>query len=883
MNPKYLSKVSLSLLKGGFSSRTCHAIQVASVHQAQNYHDLPKKATVVVCGGGAIGNSVAYHLVQQGITDVVVLDQGRIGSGVTWRGNGLVGHFHSASEGKITEYSTTLYKELQEQGYDIGWQNCGALNIARTKDRMILLQRMVSEIRVQGLECEVIGPKDIEKLFPLIKTDDLEGGVFVPGDGYVNPLNVCKVLAHLAQQGGAKYYENCRVKQILVQNDRVYGVETEKGVILCDIVALCTGMWSRQLGLSNTPRFKIPIHAAERTQALTYPVPGLPASVPTTRDYDGHVYFRHYNNGLLIGGFWNQGKPVFSKDVPSQFEFQQLPWDWDLFCKPIYEEAKKRLPALASVEIETVMNGPDTFTPDGKWILGETSEIDKLFVAVGSNGNPVQAAGGLGRALASWIISGEPEAYLLPFDVRRFIDVHNNRKYLRERVQETVGRYYTISHPLMTEFRTARKQRTSPLYSVQEAAGAVFGERMGFERALFFDQSKPLEERRNPPPVTFGMPSWFECVKEEYYACRERVGVIDMSSYTKLKIQSKGQEVVNFLQLLCSNDVDVPIGTILQTGMHNERGGYENDCVLLRKADSVYFMVSPTAQQTRIREWLQRHLPQDGSVSIRDVTSMYTVLNVVGPKSKELLKVLTQSDMDLLAFTYCKMNVGYASDVLVMGFSNTGEPGYSLYIPSEYALHVYGRLMSVGRDFGIKDVGYYTLRFLRIEKFIPFWGEELDSNTTPFEIGREDLVKLEKGSFLGKKALQEQLKKGIHKQLVHFQLENHNAFADLWPWGREPIFRNDQYVGMTTSSGYGFTLQSTVCQGFVQNIDSLTKETDVITTDYILNNAKYEIEIAGKRFSAKACINPPYIPTIPMMGSTSQYIPQARLMNASIS
>jgi len=323
------------------------------------------------------------------------------------------------------------------------------------------------------------------------------------------------------------------------------------------------------------------------------------------------------------------------------------------------------------------------------------------------------------------------------------------------------------------------------------------------------------------------------------------------------------------------------VGNIVSSGMQNDAGGYENDCLLLRRAHNCYFMMSPTAQQTRISEWMKRHLPKDGSVSLRDVTSMYTVLNVVGPKSKELMSELTRTEMDIPGFTCKKINVGYAGDVLVMGFNNTGEPGYSLYIPSEYALHVYNNLLDAGKDYGIRNVGYYALRFLRIEKFIPFWAEELDSHTTPFEVGRGFKVKMQKDYFFGKYALQQQLDEGLKRRLIHFQLENHNPDSDAWPWGREPIYRNGQYVGKTTSSGYGFTLERVVCLGFVHNYDDATKEAQVVTSEFVTNNANFEIEIAGIRYPAKASLHSPQIPIISMNGSSSRYMPKARVTNLS--
>ncbi|KAG8198498.1 hypothetical protein JTE90_017364 [Oedothorax gibbosus] len=810
-------------------------------------YNVPQSSQVIICGAGAVGNSVAYHMNQNGWKDIIVLEQSKIGSGDSWRSCGIVGHFHSTSEGRLTTYTSDLYKQLQNEGHDIGYKTTGSVNIARTQERMIELRRLEAEARsIYKFKCTFQG---------------------------------FKYLAKISKDKGVKYFEGCKVLEILTNGLKVTGVKTSLGVINCEYLVLCAGMWTRHLGVNCLPPFRVPVHPAENGYVITRPVPGLSTTTPILRDYDAQLYVREYESGFLVGGFPQKANPLFTDKMPDYWEFQELPPNWDYF-KPIYEEASKRVPILKQVDIQRYSTGTDTFSPDGQWILGQTSEIDNLYVACGMNVNAVQGAGGLGKELADWITTGEPKSYLLPFDIRRFIDFHNNSKFLRERVQEAVGYNYSIRHPLLHEFKTARKSRCSPLYTMQEQAGAVFGERMGFERVLYFDPESSKEERLNPPKIAFHKPSWFENVKEEYSACRERVGVIDMSSFAKFHLKSGGTEVVDLLQLLCSNDIDVPVGNMVSTGMQNNQGCYENDCLLLRRAHNCYFMISPTAQQIRISEWIKRHMPKDGSVSMSDVTSMYTVLNVVGPKSRELMSELTRTEMDIAGFTCKKINVGYAGEVLVMGFNNTGEPGYTLYIPSEYALHVYTNLLTAGIDYGARSVGYYALRFLRIEKFIPFWAEELDSNTTPFEVGRGFKVKMQKDNFLGKLALQQQLEQGLKRRLVHFQIENHNPDTDVWAWGREPIYRNGRFVGKTTSSGYGFTLERVICLGFIHDYDEKTGEPKIVSTEFLSGDANFEIEIAGKRYPAKASLHPPQIPIVTMNGTSTRYMPKPRI-NAS--
>uniref|UniRef100_A0A4D5RB29 Pyruvate dehydrogenase phosphatase regulatory subunit, mitochondrial n=1 Tax=Scolopendra viridis TaxID=118503 RepID=A0A4D5RB29_SCOVI len=851
---------------------------ISSAHATKN-NALPAHARVVICGAGVVGTSLSYHLVQKGWTDIIVLDQGSVGGGTSWQGPGLVGQFRSSHERAIVTESALLYKSLQEDGHEIGWHQCGSLNIAQTKDRWISLKRFFNQVRADGIECQLLTPSEILTVHPFLKVDDLQGGVYLSGDGIVDSHLLCITLANLAKEGGARFVENCKVQKILTSSGKVASVNTNLGIIKCDYFVSCSGLWSHELGLNSQPVVRVPVHAALHTYLTTKPLAGglLSPTLPFVQDYDGRVYAREHNEGLLAGGFEIEGKPVFHTRSPEKLEFQLLPDDWNRF-KPLYENLLLRFPVLKELEIQHLYVTPENFTPDGKWIIGESTEVKNYYIGCGMNGNSALGAGGLGKVLANWVIYGESSSHLHAFDIKRFMEFHNNKKFLRERVKEIAGRHYALLYPLQSEFRLARKLRCSPLYTVQESAGAVFGERMGFERALYFDSYQKVESGNsaimNPPK--FGKPDWFEFVKDEYLTCRKGVGVLDLSSLTKTEIWSAGSEVVDFLQYLCSNDVNIPVGSIIQTGMQNERGGFENDCVIIRRAENYYLIISPTIQHTRVKDWISRHIPLDGSVSFSDVTSMYTVLNVVGPKSKELMTELTNTDMTIHPFTYKEVNVGYASGIMVMGFTNTGEPGYSLYMPSEYALHIYDRLMATGVDYGLRNVGYFALRYLRIEKFIPFMAEEMDNNTTPYEVNRGYKVKLEKDYFLGKSALMKQHEKGLTRRLVHFTVDNHDLENDVWPWGKESILRNGVNVGMTTSAGYGFTLNSLVCMGFVHHHEHQAGEPMIVTNEYITDKgAQFEIVIAGKKFPLRPSLHPPIIP-VSLDAMNQRYIPKAR-------
>ncbi|XP_017884965.1 pyruvate dehydrogenase phosphatase regulatory subunit, mitochondrial-like [Ceratina calcarata] len=834
------------------------------------YHDshfplhttiLPSQSRIVIAGAGTVANSVAYHLVINGWNDVLVLEQNRIGSGTSHFGSGTLGLFKPISHRNLISYSIKLYQQLQETGYDIGLKQCGSVYLAQTKDRMIALKRRMAYNVPTGLDCKVLGREQLKKLYPYMHTEDLEGAIWVPEDAIANPSAVCDVLAKLAKTGGAKYIENCRIEEVCTENGAVKCVNTEYGVVSCEYFINCAGMWARQLGLRCNPPVRIPAYPAENFCAIVSPFPpNSNVALPCIRDYDSYSYIREWQGGLLIGWFEPESKPAFENGIVPTNDWRNYltidPAHWI----PLWDKIIHRMPLLKDVQ-PNVYNCPDNFTPDGRWILGESPEVKNYFIAVGMNGNSLQGAGGIGKEVAECLINGESTQEILPFNVQRFLDLHSSKRYLQQRIKEIVGRNYAILYPHQCEYKYARKLRCSPLYSVLEERGAIFGVKMAYERPLYFD-STYIRGQRKPvmPPGSFYKPKFFDFMKEEFLACKEGVGIIDMSSFSKIEIKSSRREVVDYLQHLCSNDADVPVGGIVHTGMQNERGGYENDCMLVRQTENSYFMVSPTSQQTRVYQWMSRHLPADHSVGLNDVTSKYTVINLVGPKATGLLSELSNSDINLSPFTYKNVNVAYASDVMVLSFTHTGESGYCLYIPSEYALHVYSRLMEVGRDYGVRDVGVLTQRFMRIERFIPFWAEELTPFVTPYEAGNGYSVKLDKEYFIGKFALQHQKERGVSKRLVMFVVNELDINKDVWPWGGEPIYRNNEFVGTVTSTGYGFATERHICLGFI-SLPRSKHTQNIVTTDFITEaKALYEIDIAGTRFPVKPHVHPLPIP-----------------------
>lgn len=844
---------------------------------------------------------MAYHLTKNGWRDILILEQNTVKSGTSHYCTGLIGLFKPEGMRRVIMDSLATYRELEQMGYDVGLRQCGSLCIAQSQDRMIALRRRMSYNKPNGLNCELVSPAQIKEIHPYLNVDDLRGGVFVPEDSVAEPNALSEALIDVAKKNGVKYREQCSVQYVLTDSkDRVVGVETDAGIVKCEYFVNCAGMWSRELGLKCKKPVKIPAYPAEHYYAITN---GMALSkdrtLPCVRDYDSSSYTRQYNDEMLIGWFEPEAKAAFGGHVPKNW-MKDLKEDFP-HLERLWDKAVYRFPALENDQSPYVSNTPDNFTPDGRWILGESAEVNNYYVAVGTNGNSIQGAGGIGKAVAEWMIEGRPTQELFPFSIQRFLEVHNNRRFLEQRVKEVVGYHYAIPYPNM-EYKYGRKLRCSPLYSVLEQRRAVFGAVMAYERALYFDTTHKIGHGPPPemPPPSFFKPKFFNFIQDEYIACSETVGIIDISSFSKIKIKvclkklenvsktfyfslifqsSNPDDVVSYLQKLCCNDVDIPIGTCIKTGMLNKNGGYENECVIVRQTLNSFFMVSPSSQQTRIYEWMSNNVPsEDSAVKLSDQTSLYTVINVVGPKSLMLMSELTNSDVNLPPFKYKKVNVGFASDVMLMSYTHTGEPGFCLYVPSEYALHVYDKIMTVGIDYGAKDCGSKVQKFMRIERFIPLMGEELSSVVTPLEAGLEAYVNFDKkDDFIGKTALLKQKQSGIKKRLVMFLLEDLNIEENIWAWGSEPIYRNSEFVGTITSAGFGFKSNKIVCLGFIQKPENQSNEN--ITLDYIMaKDSLYHVEIAGRLFSATPYVTTPAVleqKEMERLAASSKYRPSA--------
>ncbi len=803
--------------------------------------DLPTQARAVVIGGGIVGCSVAYHLTKLGWTDVVVLEQGRLSGGTTWHAAGLVGQLRShPNMTSLIRYSTELYGALEaETGLATGWKRCGSLTVARTQDRMIQLRRTAALARAFGVEAEVITPAEAGRKWPVMRTDDLIGAIWLPGDGKANPTDLTQALARGARTGGARIFEKTRVTGIAVENGAAAGVRTEAGDVACEVVVNCAGQWARQVGrLANVT---VPLHSCEHMYIVTREIDGVTPDLPVMRDPDGYVYFKEEVGGLVLGGFEPQAKPWGMDGIPADFEFTLLPDDWDQF-EILMENGLIRVPALEHAEVRQFINGPESFTPDNNFILGEAPELRHFFVAAGFNSMGIASAGGAGRALAAWIVEGAPTEDLWPVDIRRFAGFEGDDAFLKDRVSEVLGLHYMMPWPLR-ELEKARPVRRSPVYDRLRAKGACFGSKMGWERANWFATGGAPARME----YSWGRGTWFDRAAEEHRAAREAVAVFDQTSFSKFLLH--GGDAEDAVQRLCANDMAVEPGRVVYTGLLNERGGYESDLTVTRLSGDTYFIVSGSAQTTRDLDWIRRSIPPEARASLTDVTSDYAVFGVMGPSARALLTGVAGADLGNEAFPFATMrDIGIGrAPVRALRVTYVGEMGWELYVPVEFAPAVYDDLVRAGRELGLRDAGYYALDSLRLEKGYRAWGRDIGPDCTPLEAGLAFAVCLDK-PFTGREALVRQREQGLTQRLVQFVLDDPEPLL----FGGELILRDGQSVGEVRSAAYGHTLGRSVALGWVRNADGVDRA-------YIEAGA-YELDVGGERFAATAHLKPPYDP-----------------------
>jgi glycine cleavage system aminomethyltransferase T/glycine/D-amino acid oxidase-like deaminating enzyme len=806
--------------------------------------ELPGRCEVVIIGGGIVGCSVAYHLTRLGIGEVVLLERKELTCGTTWHAAGLVGQLRATRNlTELARYTAELLHELErETGQATGFRQNGSIAVALHPERFEEQKRGASMARSFGLEVEVLGPDEIRARYPLLEMDGVVGGVFLPKDGQTNPIDTTRAFAKGARARGARIVEGVEVERILVEGGRAVGVRTPLGEVRAGTVVLAAGMWSRDLAAAIGVR--VPLHAAEHFYIVTEPLPGLPGDLPVLRVPDECAYYKEDAGKLLVGAFEPVAKPWGMAGIPRDFAFETLPEDVDHF-EPILEQAVRRVPRLAEAGIQTFFNGPESFTPDDAYLLGETAEVRDLFVACGFNSIGIQSSGGAGKVLAEWIRDRRPPVDLGDVDIRRMQPFQSTSAYLRDRTVETLGLLYAMHWPFRQK-ETARGARRSPLHDRLLEAGACMGETAGWERPNWF--APPGVEPRYA--YSWGRQNWFAQCAEECRTVRDGVALFDQSSFAKFLVS--GADACRVLDRLCANRVDVPPGRIVYSQWLNERGGIEADLTVTRLSETDFLVVTAAASQARDLARLRQHIPEDARCIATDVTPGLPMLGLMGPRSRDLLQALSGDDFtsDVFPFgTSREIEIGYAR-VRASRITYVGELGWELYIPSEFALHVFERIMQAGEAFGLRHAGYHAMNSCRMEKGYRHYGHDIGIEDTPLEAGLGFAIAWDKpGGFIGREALLRAREEGVpRRRLVQVRLEDDEKLL----YHEEPIWHGGRIAGAITSGMYGHRLEASLGMGYVENPGGVTREW--------LAGGGFEVEVAWQRVPARLQLEPFYDP-----------------------
>ncbi|WP_288950352.1 FAD-dependent oxidoreductase [uncultured Paracoccus sp.] len=807
--------------------------------------DIPSSARVVIIGGGISGCSVAYHLAERGWTDIVLLERRQLTCGTTWHAAGLIGQLRaSRNMTRLAKYSADLYRRLEaETGLATGFSQRGSITVALTEARREELLRQASMARAFGVEVNELSPVDINALYPHLEVSDVVSGVHLPGDGQADPANIALALAKGARARGARIIEGVKVTRVTTDCGRVTGVDwragDEQGHIAATHVVNCGGMWGRDLAAQNG--VTLPLHACEHFYIVTEAIPGL-ERLPVLRVPDECAYYKEDAGKILLGAFEPKAKPWGMSGIPEDFCFDQLPEDLDHF-EPILEKAVARMPLLAEAGIHTFFNGPESFTPDDRYYLGAAPEVAGYWVAAGYNSIGIVSSGGAGMALAAWMDKGEPPFDLWEVDIRRAQPFQRNRRYLRERVSETLGLLYADHYPYR-QVETARGLRRSPLHEHLKARGAVFGEVSGWERANWFARPGELREYR----YSWGRQNWFPNQRDEHMALREGVGLIDMSSFGKIRVE--GRDALAFLQRLCGNDLDVAPSRIVYTQMLNARGCIESDLTVTRLSETAFLLVVPGATLQRDLAWLRRHLGE-AWVTITDMSAAEAVLLVMGPRARALMSRVSPDDFSDAAHPFgaareIEIGLGLARAHRI---SYVGELGWEVYVSADQAAHVFEELTDAGEDLGLRLCGLHAMDSCRIEKAYRHFGHDITDEDHVLEAGLGFAVKTGKGDFIGREAVLRKRDEGLSRRLLQFCLCDPEPLL----FHNEPILRNGRIVGQLTSGAYGHALGAAVGLGYV----SCCGDESVAE----LLGSVWQIEVAGRPVTARASLKPLYDPT----------------------
>ena len=768
---------------------------------------LPERARVVIIGGGVGGTSIAYHLVQRGWRDVVLLERAQLTSGSTFHSAGLVGQLRSSLPlTRLMMDSVALYRRLtQETGVDIGWREVGSLRLASSPERMEELERQAGWGTSFGLPLELVSAEEAQRRFPLMSRDGVVGAALIASDGYLDPSGLALALAEGARRGGAQICEGVRVTAIKTDHGRVRGVETERGYIEAEVVVNAGGMYAPQIALMAG--ITLPIIPMAHQYLLARIAEPIPADLPTMRDPDRLVYFRRDAGGLVMGGYERDPSPFGLDGIAPDFNNRLLPEDWARF-EPLSSNAVTRVPALEHGEVVKLINGPEAFTPDNEFVLGESS-VRGFYVAAGFCAHGIAGAGGMGRAMAEWIIDGEPSLDLWKMDLRRFGAPYRNRDYTLARTVEVYSTYYDIHYP-NEEREAGRPLRVSPTYQRLRELGASFGEKSSWERPNWFDSNAAGSPAKRPPG--WAGHHWSPAIAAEHRATRERAGLFDETSFSKIEIRGPG--ALAFLQHLCDNEMDRPLGSITYTQMLNRRGGIECDFTVTRLTADRFFIVTGTAFGNHDLGWMRKHQPDDGSVVIDDVTAEQACLGIWGPRTRDILRRLTNDDLSTDAFPYLtarQITVGPV-DCLALRVTYVGELGWELYCATDSGLTLWDALWTAGTPLGMVAGGYRAIDTMRLEKGYRVWSSDITPEDNPYEAGLGFAVRLNKGAdFIGKEALVKAKADGITRRLRPLLLDDPDAIA----LGGEPVRVNNQIAGRVTSGGYGYSIDRSIAYAYL--------------------------------------------------------------------
>ncbi|WP_137390695.1 GcvT family protein [Rhodoligotrophos defluvii] len=808
---------------------------------------LPQRADVVIIGGGIVGCSIAYHLTRLGITNVVLLERKQLTCGTTWHAAGLVGQLRATRNlTELAKYTTELFRTLEaETGTATGFKQNGSIGVALTEGRLEEFLRGASMGRNFGLEVHVLRPGEIKERLPHLNMEGVVGGVFLPNDGQINPIDATQAFAAGARQKGAKIFENTKVERVLVENGRAVGVVTPDGEIRADKVVIAAGMWSREL--AKPLGVHLPLHAAEHFYIVTEAIAELPRDMPVTRIPDEHAYYKEDAGKLLLGAFEPNAKPWGMEGIADDHAFETLPPDLEHF-EPVLEFAVSRMPMLETAGISLFFNGPESFTPDDRYLLGETPTVRDLFVATGFNSIGIQSSGGVGKVLSEWIRDGHPPLDLNDVDVRRMHPFQSNARYLHDRTTETLGLLYAMHWPYR-QVESARGVRRSPFHDRLVAAGACMGEMGGWERPNWFAApgSHPKYE------YSYGRQNWFDNTGAECRALRDAVALFDQSSFAKFLVQ--GRDAAKVLNRISANNVDVAPGRLVYTQWLNERGGIEADLTVTRLSETEFMVVTGGANQIRDLTWLRRHIPDDAHCTVTDITAGLPMLGLMGPNSRALLQTLSGEDLTNAAFPFGaskEIEIGYAR-VRASRVTYVGELGWELYIPGEFAAHVFDTIVAAGKDYGLAHAGYHAMNSARMEKGYRHWGHDIAEEDTPIEAGLGFAVAWDKpGGFIGREALVKQREAGTPKRrMVAIALDDDGPDAPLM-YHEEPILKDGRIIGATTSGMWGHRIDKSLALGYVSHPEGVTAD--------FLKDGGFEVEIAWRRYPARLQLQPFYDP-----------------------